>query len=408
MSKVVEKFIRYAKFDTQSAPDAESYPSTARQLNLARLLVDELKALGVKNAALDEFGYVIASLPSNLDQPVPAIGFLAHMDTSPDLSGANVRPQIVERYDGGDLSLDAQNNVVLSPAVFPELAHYKGQTLITTDGSTLLGADDKAGIAEIMTAVEHLVAHPEIRHGKICIGFTPDEEVGHGVDHFDVKKFGAEFAYTLDGGELGSLEYETFNAAHARITIHGRNVHPGTAKDKMVNALLLAMELNALLPVNERPEFTSGYEGFFHLTKVNGTVDAAVVEYIIRDHDRSKFEAKKAAMQSAVDFLNRRYGGRLDLDLKDTYYNMREMIEPVKHIFQTAEQAVRDVGLTPVIKPVRGGTDGSRLSFMGLPTPNVFTGGHNAHGRYEFIPVESMEKSVEVILRIAALHARQG
>jgi tripeptide aminopeptidase len=406
MSNVIEKFIRYIKIDTQSLPGSKTYPSTTKQLDLARLLVTELKAFAVGNAVLDDYGYVIASLPSNLGKPAPAIGFLAHMDTSPDMSGANVNPQFIEKYDGGDILLNQAANVVLSLSAFPELKKYIGQTLITTDGTTLLGADDKAGIAEIMAAVEYLVSHPEVKHGDICIGFTPDEEVGHGVDHFDVAKFGAEFAYTIDGGEVGEAAFETFNAAHARILIHGRNVHPGAAKDKMVNASLVAMELNALLPVNERPEFTSGYEGFYHLTKLQGTVEDASLEYIIRDHNRQKFEARKALMQSAVAFLNARYENRLTLELKDTYYNLREKIEPVMHIVETAEQAIRAAGLTPIVAPVRGGTDGSRLSFMGLPTPNIFTGGHNAHGKYEYIPVQSMEKAVEVILKIIDAYAQ--
>ncbi len=404
MTNVIEKFIRYIKIDTQSSPASKTYPSTAKQLDLARLLLEELKALDL-SAALDEYGYVTAKMPSNLGRPAPAVGFLAHMDTSPDISGANVNPQFVENYDGGDIVLNQAANVILTQADFPELKKYIGQALITTDGTTLLGADDKAGIAEIISAVETLVRHPEIRHGDICIGFTPDEEVGHGVDHFDVHKFGAEFAYTMDGGEVGEVAFETFNAAHARILIHGRNVHPGTAKNKMINAALVAMELNALLPVNERPEYTSGYEGFFHLTKVQATVEEAALEYIIRDHDRQKFEARKALMERSVAFLNSRYDGRLSLELKDTYYNLREKIEPVMYIFETAEKAIRAVGLTPIIAPVRGGTDGSRLSFMGLPTPNVFTGGHNAHGKYEYIPVRSMEKAVEVILKIIELYA---
>ena len=400
MTNVIEKFIRYIKIDTQSNPASKSYPSTAKQLDLARLLLAELQSLGLSGAVMDEFGYVMAKLPSNLDKPAPAIGFLAHMDTSPDMSGTKVNPQFIENYDGSDIVLDKANNVVISRAAFPELKKYIGQTLITTDGTTLLGADDKAGIAEIMTAVEYLVRHPEIQHGDLCIGFTPDEEVGHGVDHFDIHKFGAEFAYTVDGGEVGEVAFETFNAAHARIVIHGRNVHPGAAKDKMVNASLVAMELNAMLPVNERPEFTSGYEGFYHLTHIQGNVEEAALEYILRDHDRQKFEIKKTFMEQAVALLNLRYEGRLTLELKDTYYNLREKIEPVMHIVEAAEKAIRAAGLAPILAPVRGGTDGSRLSYMGLPTPNIFTGGHNAHGKYEYVPVQSMEKAVEVILKI--------
>jgi len=405
MSNVVEKFIRYIKIDTASDPASKTVPSTAKQLDLARLLLAELQALGLDNAALDEFGYVTAKLQSNLDKPAPAIGFLAHMDTSPDMSGANVNPQFIESYDGGDIPLDKAGQVVLSPLAFPDLKKYIGQTLITTDGATLLGADDKAGIAEIMTAVEYLVQHPEIKHGDICIGFTPDEEIGRGVDYFDVPKFGAQFAYTMDGGEAGEVAYETFNAAQARVTVHGRSVHPGAAKNKMVNAARIAMELDAMLPVNERPEFTSGYEGFYHLTRMQGSVEEAFLEYIIRDHDREKFASKKALIERAVAFLNARYEGRLSLVMSDTYYNLREKIEPVMHIVESAKQAIGAVGLTPVLAPVRGGTDGSRLSYMGLPTPNLFTGGHNAHGNYEYVVVQSMEKAVEVILKIIAIYA---
>jgi tripeptide aminopeptidase len=423
MSSVVDRFIRYVKIDTQSDLDSETFPSTAKQLDLARLLMQELNALGLKDVTLDEHGYVTAKLPSNLGQPdllpwptrqgrqdtrrgAPAIGLMAHMDTSPDMSGANVRPHFVEHYDGGDIVLDQENRVVLSPSDFPDLKKYTGQTLITTDGTTLLGADDKAGVAEIMAALEYLVNHPTVRHGELCIGFTPDEETGRGVDYFDVKKFGADFAYTIDGEELGEVQFETFNAARARIRIHGRSVHPGTAKGKMINAALVAMELNAMLPPGERPELTDGYEGFYHLTHLEGAVEEARLDYLIRDHDRQKFEAKKAFLEACTALLNQRYNGRLSLEISDTYYNMREKIEPVMHIFETARQAITAVGLTPIVGPVRGGTDGCRLSYMGLPTPNIFTGGHNAHGKYEFIPVESMEKSVEVILKIIELYAR--
>ncbi len=422
MSSVVDRFIRYVKIDTQSDLESESFPSTAKQLDLARLLVQELNALGLKDVLLDEHGYVMARLPSNLGRPEllpwptrqgrqdtrrggPVIGLLAHMDTSPDMSGANVRPRFVEHYDGGDIILDQENGVVLSPADFPDLKKYTGQTLITTDGTTLLGADDKAGAAEIMAALEFLASHPAVRHGELRIGFTPDEETGHGVDFFDVKKFGADFAYTIDGGELGEVEFETFNAARARIRIHGKSVHPGTAKGKPINAAQVAMELNAILPPNERPEFTAGYEGFYHLTHIEGTVEEAQLDYLIRDHDRQKFEAKKAFLTACADHLNLRYPGCLSLEISDTYYNMREKIEPVMHIFETARHAITAVGLTPIVGPVRGGTDGCRLSFMGLPTPNIFTGGHNAHGKYEFIPVELMEKAVEVILKIIELYA---
>lgn len=406
MIAVVERFLRYVKIDTQSAGNTESVPSTAKQLDLARLLERELIELGLKEVSLDKHGYVMGFLPSNLDRPAPAFGLLAHMDTAPDMSGANVNPQFVENYDGGDIILNKEKKIICSPVDFPELRKYVGQTLITTDGTTLLGADDKAGIAEIMAMLEILQAKPEIRHGKICVGFTPDEEVGHGVDFFDVSKFGAEFAYTVDGGEAGEIQYETFNAASAHITIQGRNIHPGDAKNKMVNASLLAMELAALLPAHERPEHTERYEGFFHLTRLNGSVENAELYYIIREHDRAKFGERKAQMQSAVDFLSRRYPGRITLIMKDSYYNLREKVEPVMHIVDTAIEAIREAGLTPLVRPVRGGTDGSRLSFMGLPTPNLFTGGHYAHGRYELIPVQAMEKAVEVLLKLAELHAR--
>ena len=403
MSNVVERFIRYVKIDTQSDPHSITHPSTAKQLDLARLLVDELNALGLRDVILDDYGGVMARLPANIDAPIPAIGFLAHMDTSPDLSGEHVNPQIVEHYDGGDIILDEVHSIVLSPATFPELKKYTGQAIITTDGHTLLGADDKAGVAEIMAALDILTSHPEMKHGELCIGFTPDEEIGQGVKYFDIQRFGAQYAYTIDGGEVGSAEYETFNAAHAVLRVKGRNVHPGSAKDKMVNAALLAMEFNAMLPAVERPEHTSGYEGFYHLTSIKGSVEEAEARYIIRDHDRQKFEARKQQMQSIAAILNARYGDRLSLEITDTYYNMGEKIKPVMPIFEAATRAIQAVGLTPLVVPVRGGTDGSQLSFRGLPTPNIFTGGHNAHGRYEYIPVESMEKAVEVILKIIEL-----
>ena len=407
MQPIIERFIRYIKFDTQSARKSETYPSTAKQLDLARLLEKELKALGLEDAAVDQYGYVTASLSSNLEQKdVPVVGFLAHMDTSPDLSGENVNPQFIEDYDGGMVTLNADKGIYMSPDEFPALKKYIGKTLITTDGTTLLGADDKAGVAEIMTAVAHLQEHPEIKHGKIKIGFTPDEEVGSGVDFFNVDAFGADFAYTVDGGEVGEVQFENFNAAGAELIIHGRNVHPGKAKMKMRNALLIAMELNDLLPVFERPEFTEKYEGFFHLFQFGGTVEEASMTYIIRDHDRDKFESKKALMQSAVDFINEKYGDKIiELELEDQYYNMREQVEPHPEIMDIAIRAVESVGITPKIEPVRGGTDGSRLSYMGLPTPNLFTGGHYFHGKYEFIPTFAMEKAVETLVKIAQLVA---
>ncbi len=408
MQSVIDRFIRYIKIDTQSARNAEAYPSTQKQLNLAKLLVKELKDLGLADAAMDEYGYVTATLPANIEKDVPVVGFLAHMDTSPDLSGENVNPQFVEDYDGSVVVLNNEKQITMYPEEFPDLKKYIGKTLIMTDGTTLLGADDKAGAAEIMTALETLIDHPEIKHGTIKIGFTPDEEVGTGVDFFNVEKFGADFAYTVDGGEVGEVEYENFNAAGAEITIHGRNVHPGKAKLKMRNALLIGMELNDLLPVFERPEFTDVYEGFYHLFLFGGTVEEATMTYIIRDHDREKFEEKKRLIQAAADFINLKYGDQvIDIEIEDQYYNMREMVEPHPEIMDIAIQAVKAVGLEPLVKPIRGGTDGSRLSYMGLPTPNLFTGGHYAHGKYEFIPTFAMEKAVEVLVTIAQLVAEQ-
>ncbi len=408
MQSVVNRFIRYIKIDTQSVRKSDTYPSTEKQLDLARLLVAELKALGLEDAAMDQYGYVTATLTANTDSPdVPVVGFLAHMDTSPDLSGTNVNPQFIENYEGGEIVLNAEKGIRMSPEEFPDLKKYIGKTLITTDGTTLLGADDKAGVAEIMAAAEYLVEHPEIKHGTIKIGFTPDEEVGSGVDHFDVPGFGADFAYTVDGGEVGEIQYENFNAASAELTIHGRNVHPGKAKLKMRNALLIGMELNELLPVFERPEFTEKYEGFFHLYLFGGTVEEASMAYIIRDHDREKFEVKKALLGKAVDYINAKYGQMvIDVEIKDQYYNMQEQIEPHPRIIETAIEAVKAVGVTPKIDPVRGGTDGSRLSYMGLPTPNIFTGGHYGHGKYEFIPTFAMEKAVEALVKIAELVAQ--
>lgn len=407
MTEVLNRFLRYVKIDTQSARESETYPSTAKQLDLAHLLVQELQEIGLSEVKQDQYGYVTATLPANITRTVPVAGFLAHMDTSPDLSGTDVCPQLVQAYDGAEIVLDAQSNVRLSPSRFPDLLKYVGQTLVTTDGKTLLGADDKAGIAEIMTAMAYLIAHPEIPHGKIKVGFTPDEEVGSGVDFFDVPSFGADFAFTLDGGEVGELEYENFNAAGAKVLVHGRNVHPGTAKGAMLNALLIGIEFNELLPVFERPEFTEKYEGFYHLFLMDGTVDSAHLEYIIRDHDEAKFNHKKKLMQEAANYINNKYGETvLTLTITDQYYNMKKMIEPHSEILEIAKAAYAEVGLVPKIIPVRGGTDGSRLSYMGLPTPNIFTGGHNAHGRYEFIPVNSMEKAVQVVVKVAELVAR--
>ncbi|MGD9492347.1 MAG: peptidase T [Bacteroidales bacterium] len=401
---LLNRFLRYVALDTQSDPNSDTVPSTNKQLTLANALATELKTFGVTDVSLDSKGYVMASIPSNIDRDITPIGFIAHMDTSPDMPGNDVKPQIIESYDGGDIVLNAEKNIHLSPEEFPDLLRYKGQTLITTDGTTLLGADDKAGIAEIMTAIEYLMEHPVIKHGKICIAFTPDEEIGRGVDHFDVKKFGATFAYTLDGSGPGELEYENFNAASATIKIKGNNIHPGYAKNKMLNASLLANEFISMLPVNERPEFTEHYDGFFHLTGLTSTVEEAEISYIIRDHDKAIFERRKKQMQDIVDYLNGKYKKETFLlDIKDQYYNMREMIEPVFHVVEIAMQAMRNVGVTPDVKPIRGGTDGSRLSYMDLPCPNLFAGGHNFHGKHEFVAVESMVKAVDTILNIIAI-----
>jgi tripeptide aminopeptidase len=409
MESVIDRFLRYIQIDTESARKSDTFPSTLKQLNLAKLLVQELLDLGLSDAAMDGYGYVTATLPANMDSSgLPVVGFLAHMDTSPDFSGEHVKAQFIEGYDGGKVVLNAEKGIVMDPVEFPDLLKYIGKTLITTDGTTLLGADDKAGIAAIMAAVETLLEHPEIKHGTLKIGFTPDEEVGSGVDHFDVEKFGADFAYTVDGGEAGEVQYENFNAAGAELTIHGRNVHPGKAKLKMRNALLIGMELNELLPVFERPEFTEKYEGFYHLFEINGTVEEATMTYIIRDHDREKFEAKKRLIQQAVDFINAKYEANvIDLRLEDQYYNMREMVEPHPEIMDIAVRAIQAVGLEPIIEPVRGGTDGSRLSYMGLPTPNIFTGGHYAHGKFEFVPTFALEKAVEALVKIAQFVAEK-
>lgn len=404
MDTVSNRFIRYCKINTQSDEASVTSPSSTGQLDLAHLLMQELEAMGLSDLSLDEHGYLMAALPSNIADPAPVIGFIAHMDTSPDSSGENVQPKIVENYDGSPIVLDEIAGTMLTPGEFPELTDYIGQTLITGSGSTLLGADDKAGIAEILTAIEHLQLHPEIPHGKIRICLTPDEEIGRGADHFDVKGFGADWAYTVDGGAIGELEYENFNAAEARITIQGRNIHPGSAKNKMKNALLIAMECNQLLPAHERPEHTEGYEGFFHLHQMTGTVDKAALSYLIRDHNRSRFESKKTQLEQIAAFINQRYGETtVTVEITDQYYNMKEMIEPVMQVVELAEKAMLEAGLTPIISPIRGGTDGARLSYMNLPCPNLFTGGHNFHGRYEFISVESMEKAVAVLVNIARL-----
>jgi len=409
MEKVDERFLRYVGYDTTSREESNTVPSTPGQLVLAEELKRELTEIGLSDVCLDEKGYLTATLPANTDRRVPTIGFLAHLDTSDGASGANIKPNIVKDYDGGDILLNRQQNIVLSPKEFPELLNYIGQDIITTDGTTLLGADDKAGIAEIITAVEHLLAHPEIPHGTIRVAFTPDEEISRGVEHFDVKRFNADFAYTVDGGALGELEYENFNAAMASIVVKGRSVHTGSAKNKMLNSMLVAMELNGMLPPFETPQHTEGYEGFYHLSKIMGGVESTSMKYLIRDFDRTGFEKRKERLREIVHYLNEKYGkGTVELEMADQYFNMREVIEPVIHIVENASKAMEEVGVTPVVKPIRGGTDGARLSFMGLPTPNLFTGGHNYHGRYEFIPVNSMNKAVEVIVRLIELYGKQG
>ncbi len=401
---VVDRFIKYVKFDTESNTTTGTTPSTPGQRVLAEELKKELTEIGLQDISLDGNGYLMATLPANTDKKVPTIGFVAHMDTSPDLTGKNVNPRIVKSYDGKDILLNKDLNIVLSPNDFPELLKFKDQDIIVTDGTTLLGADDKAGIAEIITAMKYLKDHPEIEHGKIRICFTPDEEIGEGADHFDVEKFGAEWAYTMDGGELGELEYENFNAAGVKIAIQGRSVHPGSAKDKMINALVVANKLVSLIPANERPEHTSHYEGFFHLMGMSGSVDAASVSFIIRDHDRALFESRKQIMRDAVEYLQKLYpNSTITLDIKDQYYNMREKVEPVIKIVDYAFNAMQELGITPLVKPIRGGTDGARLSFMGLPCPNIFAGGLNFHGRYEYVPIPSLEKAVKVIVKIAEL-----
>ena len=405
MEKILDRFLRYVSVDTQSNEESESQPSTAKQLNLLKMLTEELKAMGVE-AMLDEYGYVMASIPSNLDKKVPAVGFIAHVDTAPDASGANIKPQIIEKYDGGEIPLKGVPGLALKPAEFPEMLHYVGQTLITTDGTTLLGADDKAGVAEIMNAVQYIVEHPEFKHGPIKIGFTPDEEIGRGVVKFDVQRFGADYGHTMDGGEIGELEFENFNAASAKIHIQGCNVHPGYAKGKMKNAILIGQELNAMLPVMARPEYTEGYEGFFHLISFKGTVEEADFAYIIRDHNRAKFESRKEMMQKVTDFINDKYGpGTATAVIKDQYYNMREQVEPHYHIIDKAVKAMEMAGVKAKIQPIRGGTDGANLSFKGLPCPNIFAGGLNFHGKFEFLPLESMEKASEVVLNIIKLFA---
>lgn len=405
MENILDRFLRYVAIDTQSDEESASQPSAAKELVLLQQLRDELLGMGVE-ASLDEYGYVMGSIPSNVEGKVPAIGFIAHVDTSPDASGKDVKPQIVRDYDGGAIPLKGVPGLKLDPTDFPELLAHKGETIITTDGTTLLGADDKAGVAEIMDAVQYIVNHPEFKHGPVKIGFTPDEEIGRGVVKFDVKRFGADYAYTMDGGEVGELEFENFNAASAAIDIQGRNVHPGYAKGKMLNSLHIAQELNALLPASQRPEYTEGYEGFFHLISFNGTVEHTRIAYIIRDHDRSRFEKLKDVMRECVDFINARYGeGTAVAEIKDQYYNMREQVEPHYFVVEKAQKAMEMAGIKPRIQPIRGGTDGANLSFKGLPCPNIFAGGLNFHGKMEWCPLESMQKASAVILNIISLFA---
>lgn len=404
----VDRFLEYVKFDTQSDELTNLTPSTPGQMIFAQYLEKELRKMGLQDITLDENGYLMATLPSNTDKKVPTIGFIAHMDTSPDMSGRHVSPRIVTAYDGKDILLNDKENIVLSPTEFPELLDYVGEDLIVTDGTTLLGADDKAGIAEIISAVAYLQEHPEIKHGDIRIAFNPDEEIGQGAHKFDVEKFGCEFAYTMDGGEIGELEYENFNAAVAKITIKGRNVHPGSAKHKMINSIRVAGQFMLMLPRWETPEHTEGYEGFYHLIAIEGSVEKTVITYIIRDHDRARFESRKREIEHLVNKTNSEFPGSTTVEIKDQYYNMREKIEPVMHIIEIALQAMRDAGVTPKVQPIRGGTDGAQLSFKGLPCPNIFAGGLNFHGRYEFVPIRSIDKARDVIVQIARIVAERG
>lgn len=408
MQNITDRFLKYISFDTQSDPNSDTVPSTEKQWDIARYLAKELEEIGMEDVSLDENAYIMATLPSNVDYMVPTIGFIAHFDTSPDYTAKNVKPQLHENYDGGDIVLNKSEQIILSPSYFEDLLLYKGQTLITTDGTTLLGADDKAGVAEIVTAMEYLIQHPEIKHGKIRVGFTPDEEIGKGAHKFDVEKFGAEWAYTMDGSEVGELEYENFNAAGADVTVHGKIVHPGYAKGKMVNSMLIATDFIKSLPEHEIPQETTGYEGFFHLHDIKGSVEKTVLQYIIRDHDMALFEKRKNLMLEAAEKINKKLGlEAIEIEIKDQYFNMKEKVEPVMHIVDIAEEAMKLLGIEPIIKAIRGGTDGSQLSYKGLPCPNIFAGGHNFHGRYEYVPVESMVKATKVIVKIAELTAQQ-
>jgi tripeptide aminopeptidase len=410
MQNIINRFISYVTIDTESDPYSTTTPSTAKQFDLANLLVQELNQIGMQDVTIDQYGYVMATLPSNVSEEVPTIGFIAHFDTTPDFTGANVNPQIVENYDGNDIVLNKEKNIILSPNYFEDLLLYKGQTLITTDGNTLLGADDKAGITEIITAMEYLIQHPEIKHGKIRVGFTPDEEIGRGADKFDVEKFGAQWAYTMDGSQIGELEYENFNAAGATITFKGKSVHPGYAKGKMINSMLIANDFINALPKNETPQDTSGYEGFFHVHHLKGSIEETILELIIRDFDQAKFEERKNLIHTITQKFNDQFAAQFGeniviAEVKDQYYNMRQKVEPMKFIVDLAEKAMKELEIQPLIKPIRGGTDGSRLSYMGLPCPNIFAGGHNFHGKYEYVPVESMQKAIDVIIKIAQLTA---
>ncbi|WP_026728986.1 peptidase T [Flavobacterium denitrificans] len=413
MQHIIDRFISYVTIDTESDPNSQTTPSTEKQWNLANKLVEELKSIGMQEVTIDDKAYIMATLPSNVEHEVPTIGFVSHFDTSPDFSGANVKPQIVENYDGKDIVLNTEKNIILSPNYFKDLLLYKGQTIITTDGTTLLGADDKAGITEIVSAMEYLIQHPEIKHGKIRIGFTPDEEIGRGAHHFDVEKFGAQWAYTMDGSQIGELEYENFNAAGAKITFKGKSVHPGYAKGKMINSMLLANEFINELPAGETPQETKGYEGFFHVHHIKGNIEETVLELIIRDHNKKKFEKRKELIFKIAKNFNKKYAKKFGEDIvipvvKDQYYNMKEKVLPVKYIVDIAEKAMRELNIKPIIKPIRGGTDGSQLSFMGLPCPNIFAGGHNFHGKYEYVPAESIQKATDVIVKIAELTAIPG
>jgi tripeptide aminopeptidase len=410
MQNIINRFISYVTIDTESDPYSTTTPSTAKQFDLANLLVQELNQIGMQEVTIDQFGYVMATLPSNVSEEVPTIGFIAHFDTTPDFTGANVNPQVITNYDGNDIVLNKEKNIILSPNYFEDLLLYKGQTLITTDGNTLLGADDKAGITEIITAMEYLIQHPEIKHGKIRVGFTPDEEIGRGADKFDVEKFGAQWAYTMDGSQIGELEYENFNAAGATITFKGKSVHPGYAKGKMINSMLIANDFINELPKNETPQDTSGYEGFFHVHHLKGSIEETILELIIRDFDQAKFEERKNLIHTITQKFNDQFAAQFGeniviAEVKDQYYNMRQKVEPMKFIVDLAEKAMKELDIQPLIKPIRGGTDGSRLSYMGLPCPNIFAGGHNFHGKYEYVPVESMQKAIEVIIKIAQLTA---